>query len=414
MIEYWTMPKRKDFLDNLKPRDAISHQTLQFQSSVQDLPVYKVPIALPCYRLANGRTRAVQAEYRIQHGLPKDYFDDPDSEAALAAQDELLSRMMDEKDLMKVLRNEQQTEALVLDNRGYVVNGNRRLCAIRRLLGEDAGAYSHFQNVRVVILPQCTEGDIRELEARLQIKPDTKAEYTWIDLALMQRQLRADGKSDKELADLYGVSRHDVQQSIDMLSLAEDYLISRGHEQEYSKISRSTMYAFKQLLVEGKAINSERKKSAFKQFVYLLIDDPEGDRLYKSIPLLTPKLRDVVKQLKDEIPFPPSDPPVDEVFDETSDDFSRDCAGAAKVLDDTSTHTVAREIVKNEIERIGRLAREDKGARVCLKNVLDAHTSLEAALVALDEHSKTEGLLDQFDTIESLLTQLRQKVNEFH
>jgi hypothetical protein len=408
------MPQRKDWLDKLNPRDAISHQTLQFQGRVQDIPVYLVPIALPCYRLANGRTRAVQAEYRIQHSLAKDFFDDPDSTAALSAQDELLSRMVDDKGLMDVLRTNQQTEALVLDNRGYVVNGNRRLCAMRTLLAVDAIYYEHFQNVRVVILPACTEEQIRELEAQLQIKPDTKAEYTWIDLALMQRQLRNDHKSDLQLAKLYDISKAAVQESIDMLSLAEDYLISRGHQEEYSRISSSNKYAFRQLLSGRKAINSESEKSAFTQFVYLLIDDPEGDRLYKSIPRLASKLRDVITQLKAEITLPSSEPQVDKLFGEDNDDFSRDCAHAVELLDDTSRHDDVREIVKNEIERIDRLAQEDKGTRFCLKNVLDAHTSLEAALVSLDEHSKTEGLLDQLDTIESLVAQLRQTVNELH
>lgn len=413
-MECWTMPQRKDWLEKLNPRDAISHQTLKFQNRVQDIPVYLVPIALPCYRLANGRTRAVQAEYRIQHGLAKDFFNDPDSAAALSVQDELLYRMVDDKGLMDVLRNNEQTEALVLDSRGYVINGNRRLCAMRRLIAEDVTHYERFQNVRVVVLPECTQEQIRELEAQLQIKPDNKAEYTWIDLALMQRQLRNDHKSDLELAKLYDISKAAVQESIDMLSLAEDYLVSRGHQEEYSRISSSNKYAFRQLLSGRKAIKSESEKNAFTQFVYLLIDDPEGDRLYKSIPRLASKLQDVIAQLKAEMTLPSPETQVDKIFGQESDVFSEDCACAVELLDDASKHDDVREIVKNEIERIDRLAQEDKGARFCLKSVVDAHTSLEAALVSLDEHSKTDGLLDQLDTIEILVAQMRQKVDELH
>jgi hypothetical protein len=414
MMECWTMPQRKDYLKNLDPHDAFSHQTVRFQGSVRDLPVYMVPVVLPCYRLANGRTRAVQAEYRIQHGLPKDFFSDPDSTAALDAQDELLGRMLEEKNLIGVLRTEEQTDALVLDNRGYVINGNRRLCAMCRLLVEDPVAYGRFHNVRVVILPTCTEEDIRELEAQLQIKPDTKAEYSWIDLALMQRQLRNDGKSDQELAKLYGIRTSTVQQSIDMLSLAEDYLSSRGWDEEYSKISGSNQYAFEQLLEGRRRLASESMRNAFTKLVYLLIDDPKGGRLYGRISLLATNLGNVVGQLKAEMEVPLHTSEVDVLFGGVEDALSSDCAGVVELLDDPTSHDKVREIVKNEVERIDQLGREDKGARFCLKRVVEAHTALEDALSALDKHSVTKGLLAHLDNIESLADQLRQKIDELH
>ena len=82
-----TMPERVDFLKRLQDRDVIARSTVPFQGGVQDLPVYLVPIELPCYRLANGRTRAVQAEYKVTRCLQKDFFDDPDSATALDVQD---------------------------------------------------------------------------------------------------------------------------------------------------------------------------------------------------------------------------------------------------------------------------------------------------------------------------------------
>lgn len=414
MMNCWTMPQRMDHLDNLKARDILTRYTLQFQGRVQELPVYVVPVSLPCYRLANGRTRAAQAEYKARNRLPKDFFDDPDSTAALDAQNELLSQMVNDKNLLGVLRTEQQTDPLILDNRGYVVNGNRRLCAMYRLLSEDSLAFERFRNVRVAILPTCTEEDIRELEAQLQIKPDTKAEYTWVDLAMMQRSLREGGRSDPEIAKLYGIRQSTVVQSIEMLSLAEDYLSSRGWDGEYSRISGSNKYAFAQLLEGRKHAPSESERDAFTRLVFLLVDDPEGGRLYERVPDLANHLEPVIEQLKAEMDVPIHVPEPNALFGGVEEGLSLDCAGVVELLEDPANHAKAREIVKNEVERIDRLARENKGARFCLRCVAEAHTMLETALSAFDELSVTEGALAHLDNIESLVAQLRQKVNEPH
>lgn len=413
-MDCWTLPQRMDHLDNLKERDAFTHYTLQFQGRVQELLVYAVPVALPCYRLANGRTRAAQAEYKARNGLPKDFFDDPDSAAALDAQEELLSQMVNDRHLLDVLRTEHQTDPLILDNRGYVVNGNRRLCAMRKLLSDEPLASEHFRNVRVAILPTCTEEDIRVLEAQLQIKPDTKAEYTWIDLAMMQRSLREGGRSDPEIAKLYGIRQNTVVQSIEMLSLAEDYLSSRDWEGEYSRISGSNKYAFSKLLEGRTHITSESEREAFTQLVFLLIDDPTGGRLYDRIPDLADNLEAVVEQLKAEMDVPPHVSEPNALFGGVEDGLSLDCVGVVDLLEDRNNHKTAREVTKNEVERIDRLAREDKDARFCLKRVTEAHTMLEAALSAFDELSVTEGVLAHLGNIESLVTQLQQKVNELH
>ena len=45
--------------------------------------------------------------------------------------------------------------------------------------------FSYFSHVDVIVLPACEEKDIDELEANLQVKQDTKAEYSWITLAIM-------------------------------------------------------------------------------------------------------------------------------------------------------------------------------------------------------------------------------------
>jgi hypothetical protein len=123
-------------------------------------------------------------------------------------------------------------------------------------------------------------------------------------------------------------------------------------------------------------------------------------------------MKRVVEQLKAEMDVPVPAPVPNRLFGGVEDGLSVDCAGVVELLEDPYSHEKAREIVKNELERIDRLAREEKGTRFCLKCVADAHTMLENALNGYDESSVTEGVLAHLENIELLAGQLRQKVNE--
>ena len=46
----------------------------EYQSATQQLPVIRLPIDLPIYRKANGRTRTAQLQYVRTHKLTADFF----------------------------------------------------------------------------------------------------------------------------------------------------------------------------------------------------------------------------------------------------------------------------------------------------------------------------------------------------
>ncbi len=120
-----------------------------------------------------------------------------------------------------------QTEPLLLTRDGVVVNGNRRLASIRDLYKEDPSRYKSFNRIRTTILPaDATTIDIEETEARLQMEPDTKLAYDWLDRRLKLRYQREElGLSVDQLCDAYRIENPtQIDEELTELGMAEDYL----------------------------------------------------------------------------------------------------------------------------------------------------------------------------------------------
>src|SRR5690349_14520570 len=65
----------------------------EYQNAAQKLPVVRLPIELPIYRMANGRTRTEQLKYIREHKLPSDFFfSGQENQQAQQAQHGLLYR----------------------------------------------------------------------------------------------------------------------------------------------------------------------------------------------------------------------------------------------------------------------------------------------------------------------------------
>jgi len=154
----WALPKRKMYLEKLvatQGRESKYSWPLKFRNRQESFPVYIVSLELPKYRLENGRTQASQEDYLAKHpNLPPDFFrQDKESDHAQRIQHELLYEMLEKNNLKTYFKDidNKQTEPLILSHEGYVVNGNRRLCAMRTLYAEKKERYGHFANIDVVI-----------------------------------------------------------------------------------------------------------------------------------------------------------------------------------------------------------------------------------------------------------------------
>jgi len=413
-IESWRKPKRDDFIKQLRDVPSDRKHALEFQGRVQLLPVHTVPIDMPCYRLNNGRTRAAQREWVVVHRKSQDFFEDPDSAPALDAQHQILRGMAGKEGLLDILKSGRQDEPLILDQAGYIVNGNRRVCVMRMLLEEDPAAYERYQHVDVAFLPGCSEDDVRELEAKLQVRREGKAEYTWVTLAMMYRELREATWDDKRTAARYDKRPPQVRESIQMLDDAEAYLEDRGRAGHYSLVN-DMQYAFRQLVkTRRKCGRDEDEKALVTHLAYAMMDSPAeaGDRLYGQIPDVHEHI-DVVadelrKELSGSIPAEKPDESV-ELLGGASESAYRDLV--APVADRENRETVLR-VVRDTLEEARATRRRHKTARYCAERITAALTALRASINGWDEKTDTTGISEALDGIDDAVAQVRERLDQ--
>lgn len=220
----------------LKERVEVAEQE---KGPTSDVPFRGKPLSLrrirvetdfPLYRIQSGRTRRAQTAYLDHHShLPKDFFSDPEDPKVQKAQHEILLSMIDEKDLATDLRQRGQIAPLVLTKDGYVVDGNRRLAALRERNEQYADA--------VVLPPDAQSQEIYETEIELQMQRETKAPYNWIDQALhIEYGITELNEKIEQVARRMRLSKDDISRELEKLALVKQYLVWLKEEGKYHKV----------------------------------------------------------------------------------------------------------------------------------------------------------------------------------
>lgn len=413
----WAKPARVEEFQKLKS-SATAHHRMIFKGEMREFPIIRVSVDLPKYRLENGRTASAQEEYLAKnHSAQKDLFTaDPELWIAQESQHKLLLEMAKLSELQQYFEDPKniQVEVILLDENGFVINGNRRLSTWRELVYKDKSRYAHFENIDVVVLPHCDQKEIDRIEARLQITKDIKADYSWDARAkMMQAKQKRDGFSTKEIADMYEMGENEVKELFDMLSYADDYLKSRGKEAYWSLISDKE-YAFKKIAQYRPKIATMGKQQLFKELSFLLMDKPEeaGGRLYDTIPAVYDHLEMVAEKLLEKFPVSPQGTDSDELDDifgsETllSSEVSTDIPLAQEV---SKAHNAseARALMVDVLESQKQLKKDNKGANFLINCCAKAQSALTAAAADLRAESKTQGVDKQLDSIEELVIKIR-------
>jgi hypothetical protein len=248
----WPKPARlQEFAKLLEAKGLATHRVV-LQGHSRDIPIVRVPIDLPKYRMSNGRTASLQVEHLARHpkARPDLFTGDPELWDAQEAQHKLLLQLGKQQDLAKHFADttREQIDPILLDENGFVVNGNRRLSTWRDLLIDPSGKYTHFADIDVAVLPHCTEREIDRLEARLQIEKDIRADYNWDAQAnMMVAKMAREDFTPAELGKLYGMKGPEVQELLDMRAYAAEYLRARGKADLWSVVSPHE-FAFRRLV----------------------------------------------------------------------------------------------------------------------------------------------------------------------
>lgn len=414
----WPKPARIEEFKKLLISPSGATFRLVFQGKTVDIPIIRVPIDLPKYRMANGRTTSLQAEYLARNPEAQADLFSGDAELwdSQEVQHNLLLQVAKQSDLRKYFEDvsNKQVEPILLDENGFAVNGNRRLSTWRDLCHTDSSRYGHFLHIDVAVLPHCDEKEIDRLEATLQIEKDIKADYSWdAEANMMIAKQRRDGFSNKELADLYRMKESEVQVLMDMRAYADEYLRNRGKANLWSQVSYHEE-AFKKIVSSRQRISGIGSQEVFKQAAFTLIDNPDeaGGRLYDAIPAIVESLDQIKEKLQAEFEVKPeaATSVLDDMFGGvpvTAGGTSLDIL-LAKEIQKPESAEKARKIIVEVIESQRQLKKDSKSAGYLLDCCAKAQSTLTAAVKdGLRPESKLEGVARQLDQIQAQVEKIR-------
>lgn len=420
----WPKPKRLEEFSRLLANPQGATERVVFQGKTIDIPIIRVPIDLPKYRLANGRTASLQAEHLAKNPKirPDLFTGDQELWDAQESQHALLLQLAKQADLSGFFEDvaNKQVNPVLLDEYGNVVNGNRRLATWRELLHKNSVKYGHYQHIDIAILPHCEEKEIDRLEARLQITKDIRADYSWDAQAnMMMAKQKRDAFSNRELSELYDMRESDVQELFDMRAYAEEFLKSRGKPNYWSIVAGSE-FAFRKLVVSRPKISSVGKQEVFKEAAFILIDNPNeaGIRLYEAIPAILDSLSEVKDKLLEH--FKVEAPKVDDdgledLFGGTPVPTGEDPRDLplAQTIQKPENVDAARKIIVEVIESQKQLKKDAKSAGYLLDCCAKAQAALTAAVKdGLRPESKLEGVIKQLDEIQKQSNKIRAYIQQ--
>jgi hypothetical protein len=207
-------------------------------------PVITVRHDVLVYRVENGRLITQLQEHARENGenLADVYARQDTAEVQQLLHQLLVAEAGDPRGpiLPELERQQLQTEPLLITAEGVVVNGNRRLAAMRELLHCNPDRYAGFAEVSAAMLPaEAGAADLEFVEAALQMAPETKLAYGWIGRRLKMRRQRDELNLPLEsMCESYRLEdAAAIDREIQDLALAEDYLDSyRGEPGHYSLI----------------------------------------------------------------------------------------------------------------------------------------------------------------------------------
>lgn len=393
-----------------------------FRNTLYKLPVIRIGINVPVYRMENFRTFTDQQEFITLEKKTSTFFSKgQENESVQQKQHELLFELAQKgkegsiTPVIDVLRKSKQRETLLITATGVVVNGNRRLAAMRELFSEGSAETASFSHVNVMVLPSdATSEEIIDTEASLQGKQETKLDYDWIGDAKMIAQQVKIHKSTYNVAQRLNRNEKDIKNAIQALAEADLYLKEWASATgEYSRIKDDAEQFFKDLpkRLEGKDTQLE---NASRAIAWSLFENRErlDRRIYDFNPAFGKLASDVLERFATSVGIP-----IDQQEDEQEDD---DFAIDIQVEDGTVSYDLLIETLKDKenSETIGALIEacedaleSDKGQKsgdAALRAISQAHSKLTSVDLSRASVATYLSISKQLDGIYSLTAKLKE------
>lgn len=398
----------------------------KFRTSKIPLTVIRVPIGLPIYRMENFRTFTDQREYIAKVGVSSDFFImGQESETVQQIQHEILTRLARKgKDgsitpVIDVLRKDLQDEPLLITENGIIVNGNRRLAAMRELYSEGTNETSSFADVELMVLPgDVTQDEIVDIEAILQGKPETKLDYDWIgDAQLIKAQLEIH-KRASDVSKRLNRSERDIRNVLSALAEADLYLKDWANaEGEYSRVKDDAEQFFKDLpkSLEGKSALLE---NASRYIAWSLFDNRNKlpSRLYDYNSAFGKLAEDVLDRFSNTLGIS-----IDENFTQANDDdFAIDIDGdesevsydaIINAIKDRSNENNITSLIDAATDSI-ETAKGQKSGDAALTAIMQANSKLNSVDLNRANPSTHDKIKKQLETITNITAKLLEVISK--
>lgn len=385
--------------------------------SVEYLPIINIPIDLPIYRMNNGRTRSIQEERIDSEDLPNDYFTrGSENEEAQNKQHEILAELANVEvdgttaNIIDHLREVGQTEPILISPSGVVLNGNRRLAAMREIYEENRNEYKNFESVKAAVLRPMSEVEEMVYETRLQMQVEVKLDYSWVNEAMQIEKLQDLGKSYEEIGAYMNQKAADVKNRYQALLEGKRYLsewLRKPHA--YGELEK-TEQIFKELPKKLKG-KSEAHKEAARKLQWCLMSGQEAlpGRIYEISLKTLSRVSEIVDRANFQASVDTSNAEDLLDFDEREEDLK--FLAFSRSLDNSDAGKVNRDVVVGIAIDVYREDRDDRTAREPLVDISKANSLLESVIIeqaSLQTLDQIEGQLKSIEIRTKNLIRLLQ------
>jgi hypothetical protein len=420
--------ERRAYIKAQSDSSKISHTSYDvYEGKPTELTRIRVPIDLPLYRMANGRTQTQQLAYIAEHHLPIDHFESgEENEGAQQIQHEILRVFAREgtdsiTPIIDELARTTQTEPILITQAGIVVNGNRRLAAMRELYSDPSGAHPSFASVECAILPPLSLEEVDDIEIRLQMRPETKLPYGWIDECIKIQTLIDRKRPEDEITRLMRKKKGDISRSLQALKYAEIYLKDWLKKSKDYRLVEAGEQFFNDLVTRLKGKNGEMLE-ANMLVAWVLFDNRTnlGSRIYDFNRVLGDKAAEVLTKLSERIELDPAPPAPSET---PSAELEIDLGGGApspspltpliRALQDEGRREEIADDVRAVCQTVIDASRTAKQGSSALGAVRDAHTRLTEVDLTKADPKTYQGIRLQLDEIIVKATDIQEKLKSY-
>lgn len=398
----------------------------EFRGGVYTPAVVSLPINVPIYRLDNCRTFSAQQSEIATHGHPPDHFSKGQEKSSVQAEQHEILKALAKRGtgsvtpIIDVLKKDGQREPILISSTGVVVNGNRRLCAMRELYrGADGSVDERFSHVKCSVLPPDTSADeIDDIEADLQARPQTKLDYDWIgDAQLIRRQV-SKGRTSKQVADRLRRSKNEIENVLQALDEADLYLSEWvGKPGQYELVSADGEQIFadipKQIAKKNASLQNASRAIAWSLFENR--DDIDG-RVYRLNVAFGRLAPEVLQTMADELELDTnsadsdSDQDGDFEFEIDSDDSSVNYQPIIDALKNEETKQDAVQVLLDASESAIERDRGLKSEKAALKALSQANAKIVGIDVSMAGEGTLPAMKKQVESIRSALKKIEDKV----